>query len=390
MGKLFKGKNKMINMNLKILKSDLSVYPIGQGTLFGRSFDGLSNDDLINKKKETLLFGIELGMNLIDTGEDYEGGLSETLLSSVISGRRDKIIIGSKFKPANNSYDNIFRSIEGSLKRLKTDYIDIYQIQWPNPKIPIQETLSALNKLIEQGKVRYLGVGNFSINQLKEALSFDEFNKLCILQTEYDLFNRQIEEEILDFNNKNLISTIAYMSFGKNAFNDKEKSLLNNLSIKYDKSIRSLVLNWIVSHQNVMLLTSSMSKKNTLENFNAIDFNFENKDIELIDKVFQRNTIMVEPKNIKVIDFDESDTAHQIYTTIEEAISNELGIEPSASEIAEEIKSSGKLLRPVELKKNPNLEDEPNKPYILVRGRMRYWGWLIAYGEEKEIECKLF
>ena len=244
-------------MNKKIIKipnTDLNIYPIGQGTLFGRSLDGYSRSKLINKKIDVLKYGIDIGMNFIDTGEDYEGGTSEELLSEVVKGKRDKIIIGSKFKPSNNGYNNVIKSLESSLKRIKTDYIDIYQIQWPNPNIPIEETLSAMNRLIEEGKVRYIGVGNFAIDQLKEALSFDELNKLCVLQTEYDLFNRSIEEGILDFNYSKGIATIAYMSFGKNLFTNDEKKFLENLAEKYSKSIRSIVLNWIVSHKNVLLL----------------------------------------------------------------------------------------------------------------------------------------
>jgi diketogulonate reductase-like aldo/keto reductase len=376
------------NKKIQIHKTNLNVYPIGQGTLFGRSLEGSTRIDLIKKKIEVLKYGIEIGMNFIDTGEDYEGGTSEELLSEVVKYNRDKIIIGSKFKPSNNGYENVIQSLESSLKRIKTDYIDIYQIQWPNPNIPIEDTLSALNKLIEQGKIRYIGVGNFAINQLKEALSFDEFNKLCVLQTEYDLFNRSIEDGILDFNYLKGITTIAYMSFGKNLFSNDEKRFLENLSEKYSKSIRSIVLNWIVSHKNVLLLTSSMSKKNTYENFCSLDFSIEKKDIDLINQKFIRETLKILPSKIKVIDFDESDTAHQIYTTVEQAISNNLGIKPSASELAEEIKKTGKLLRPIELKHNP--DKSSNKPYILVRGRMRFWGWIIAYGDDLEIECKLF
>ena len=80
-------------------------------------------------------------MNFIDTGEDYEDGKSEELLSQVISTKRDKVIIGSKFKPSNNGYENVISSCEGSLTRLKTDYIDFYQIQWPNPNIQLKKQL---------------------------------------------------------------------------------------------------------------------------------------------------------------------------------------------------------------------------------------------------------
>ena len=109
-------------MNKKIIKipnTDLNIYPIGQGTLFGRSLDGYSRSKLINKKIDVLKYGIDIGMNFIDTGEDYEGGTSEELLSEVVKGKRDKIIIGSKFKPSNNGYNNVIKSLESSLKELK-------------------------------------------------------------------------------------------------------------------------------------------------------------------------------------------------------------------------------------------------------------------------------
>ncbi len=375
-------------MKTKVLKTNLEVSLIGQGTLFGRANDKSDLSELVKKKISTLDYGIELGMNFIDTGEDYEDGKSEELLSQVISTKRDKVIIGSKFKPSNNGYENVIRSCEGSLARLKTDYIDFYQIQWPNPNIPIEKTIEALTKLVTQGKIRYFGVGNFNIIQLNEALKYDKLNKLCVLQTEYDLFNRQIEDEILDFNSNNQISTIAYMSLGKNLFSNKEQKVLNDLSNKYDTTIRSIVLNWITSHPNTILLTSSTSKEHTFENYNSLSFKMDEKDIDLINKTFKRKTVKVIPKEIMVLDFDESDTSHKIYTSVEEAIENKLDIQPSAIEISEEIKKNGNLLRPIELKRNPDLNSK--FPYVLVRGRMRFWGWVIAYGFEKEIDCKLF
>ena len=375
-------------MKTKVLKTNLEVSLIGQGTLFGRANDKSDLSELVKKKISTLDYGIELGMNFIDTGEDYEDGKSEELLSQVISTKRDKVIIGSKFKPSNNGYENVIRSCEGSLTRLKTDYIDFYQIQWPNPNIPIEKTIEALTKLVTQGKIRYFGVGNFNIIQLNEALKHDKLNKLCVLQTEYDLFNRQIEDEILDFNSNNQISTIAYMSLGKNLFSNKEQKVLNDLSNKYDTTIRSIVLNWITSHPNTILLTSSTSKEHTFENYNSLSFKMNEKDIDLINKTFKRKTVKVIPKEIMVLDFDESDTSHKIYTSVEEAIENKLDIQPSAIEISEEIKKNGNLLRPIELKRNPDLNSK--FPYVLVRGRMRFWGWVIAYGFEKEIDCKLF
>mgnify|MGYP006081902089 FL=1 len=378
----------MTDKKIKISKTNIEVYPIGQGTLFGRILDKTKIDDIVKKKISSLEYGIELGMNYLDTGEDYEDGLSEELLSKIICNKRDKVVVGSKFIPSNNSYNNVISACESSLKRLKTDYIDIYMTHWPNPNIPLEETINALSYLVKQGKIRCFGVGNFDVPQLSKVVKYDISNKFSVLQTEYDLFNRQVEDEIFDFNKINKITTLAYMSLGKDLFTDVERQLLDKLSLKYKKSIRSIVLNWIASHQDTLVLTSSMQEKHTLENYNSLSFDLLSDDVNVINNTFKRSTIKIAPNKIKVNDFDESDTAHKIYTTIEEAINNKLDIQPSAVEISEEIKKDGRLLRPVELKKNPDLNS--NQPYLLVRGRMRYWGWVIAYGFEKEIECKLF
>ena len=370
-------------MKLKqVGKSKFYVCPVGQGTLLGRSHNDNIDEALINKKVNALSYGIDLGMNFIDTGEDYEGGLSEKLLSRVIKNRRKDIFIGSKFKPINNSFKRVIASVEGSLKRMNIDYIDLYQIQWPNPKIHIEETIMAFEKLIQEGKILLYGVGNFSAEQIKEVKQYDNSKKFSAVQTEYDLFNRQIEKDILPFNFKHNLSTIAYMSLGKDNFNEKEKKLLTKLSEKYQKTIRSIVLSWIISHEGVIVLTSSLSQKHTLENYEASLLKLEKNDINQINHIIIRQTEQVLPNQIKVLDYDESDNSHLIYTTLDEAIENRFDIKPSAEEIAEEIKQTGKLLRPIELKRNDS--KDPKKPYVLVRGRMRFWGWLIAYGYSKK------
>ncbi len=373
-------------MQKKIGLSDLEICPVGQGTLFGRTSSKIDSN-IIELKSKVLDYGIDLGMNFIDTGEDYEGGLSEEILGNVIKGKRNKVIIGSKFKPSNNSFEGVINSIEGTLKRIKTDYIDLYQIQWPNPKIEVEETFKAFEKLVEQGKIRYFGVGNFDLPKIKDAIKFDNLKKFVSVQNEFDLFNRQIENDF-DFLLKNNLSIIAYMSLGKDNFNKSEKELLESLSKKYTKSIRTIVLNWIISHTNVNVLTSSLSIEHTKSNYDSSQFVMDNADIKKINNMFQRETEKILPKDIEVLGFDESDNAHLIYTNLEDALKNELEIKPSAQEIAEEIKNSGKLLRPIELKINNNTSS--GKPYVLVRGRMRYWGWIVAYGYDAEIEAKIF
>ena len=370
----------------KIGNSTLEICPIGQGTLFGRTSTKI-NQDIINKKIKVLKYGLEIGMNFIDTGEDYEDGLSEKLLSEVVKTSREKVIIGSKFKPSNNSYKGVISSIEGTLKRINTDYIDLYQIQWPNPNIEIEETFNAFEKLVDQGKILYYGVGNFDLPKIKKAVQTDKLKKLIAIQTEYDIFNRSIENDLSYFENNNL-SIIAYMSLGKDNFDFEEKKLLDSLSNKYNKSIRTIVLSWIISHKSINVLTSSLSLEHTKNNFDATQIELAEDDVLKINNMFKRETEKINPKEIEVLDYDESDNAHKIYTTLEDAIKNNLNIKPSAEEIAEEIKYTGKLLRPIELKINDNKSSD--KPYVLVRGRMRYWGWIVAYGYETKIEAKIF
>lgn len=369
-------------------KSELSVYPVGQGTLFGRNHKIKLNKDLIKVKKETLEYGFDLGMNFVDTGEDYEGGLSEEILGESIKDIRHKIVIATKFKPINNSKEGINKALEGSLKRLKTDYVDLYQIQWPNPEIPIHETISALEKLVSDGKIKYFGVGNFSSDQINMALSHTKTNNLIAAQTEYDLFNREIEKGYINYAQSKNLSIIAYLSHGKDLFNNDEKKLLEKLSNKYEVSIRSIILNWIISKKNILVLTSSMSKEHTKQNYLSGQFKMDVEDIILINNKFNRKIVKINPSNIKVLNYDEFDNAHKIYTTVEEAKENKLNIKPDAEQIANEILSSGKLLRPIELKKNPNKADK--EKYILVRGRMRFWGWLIAYGKKEPLDCLIF
>ena len=150
-------------------------------------------------------------MNYLDTGEDYEDGLSEELLSKIICNKRDKVVVGSKFIPSNNSYNNVISACESSLKRLKTDYIDLYQIHWPQRQT---NYFGQLNYKYSKENTNEI-IDNFDVPQLSKVVKYDILNKFSVLQTEYDLFNRQVEDEIFDFNKINKITTLAYMSLGK-------------------------------------------------------------------------------------------------------------------------------------------------------------------------------
>ena len=137
------------------LNSKVEVSRIGQG-ITGIDFEISSSNRLTGQRIESIQFGVERGLTLLDTAENYGNGASETLVGLAVRKIREKVQIATKYSPENSEYRSVVKSAENSLKRLKTDYIDLYQVHWPNPTIPMSETFAALIKLKEQEKILML------------------------------------------------------------------------------------------------------------------------------------------------------------------------------------------------------------------------------------------
>jgi aryl-alcohol dehydrogenase-like predicted oxidoreductase len=165
----------------------------------------------------TIRAALDHGINVIDTAPVYGFGRSEEIVGKAIAeGRlRDKVLIATKvglewqnsqvFR--NASRGRIMREIEDSLRRLRTDYIDIYQVHWPDPLVAIEETAEAMQKLFKDGKIRAIGVSNFSVTQMER---FREVAPLHVLQPPYNLFERGIEDDLLPYCRRNKIATFGY------------------------------------------------------------------------------------------------------------------------------------------------------------------------------------
>jgi diketogulonate reductase-like aldo/keto reductase len=136
---------------------------IGQGTWM---IDG--NPETESRAIQTLRLGLDLGMSHIDTAEMYGEGHVEELVGKTIAGRRDEIFLVSKVLPSNASYDGTLKACERSLKRLKTDWLDLYLLHWRG-SYPLSETMRAMEKLVAEGLVKYIGVSNFDVEDLMEA-----------------------------------------------------------------------------------------------------------------------------------------------------------------------------------------------------------------------------
>jgi aryl-alcohol dehydrogenase-like predicted oxidoreductase len=201
--------------------SDVKITPIVMGTWqAGKSmWVGIEDAETIKAIRE----GFEAGIATVDTAEVYGNGHSEQIVAQALSDVRDKATYATKVFANHLKYDQVIEACEGSLKNLKTDYIDLYQIHWPSGAfnsevVPIEETMSALNKLKEQGKIRAIGVSNFSRTQIEEA---SRYGRIDSLQPAYSLFWRQVEKDTMPYCVENKISILAYSSLAQGLLTGK-------------------------------------------------------------------------------------------------------------------------------------------------------------------------
>src|SRR2546426_10929559 len=140
--------------------------------------------------------GLELGALLIDTAESYG---SEDVVGQAVKGVRDRVFIATKVSPSHFKYADVLKAADRSLQRLGVERIDLYQLHYPNYFVPIAETLGAMEKLVEAGKVGFIGVSNFSLSQLKKAQKSMQKNRIVSIQVRYNLVDRTIEPSLLPY-----------------------------------------------------------------------------------------------------------------------------------------------------------------------------------------------
>jgi aryl-alcohol dehydrogenase-like predicted oxidoreductase len=194
--------------------TDLKVSRVGLGTwaIGGWLWGGTDEASSI----ATIRAALALGINVIDTAPVYGFGKSEEIVGKALAdGLRDRAIVATKVGldwhdgtiSRNSSRDRIMRGLDDSLRRLKTDRIDVFQVHWPDPKVPMAETAKAMRDLFEQGTIRRIGVSNFSVTQME---AFRRVSPLHVVQPPYNLFERAIEAEVLPYCKKNGIATFGY------------------------------------------------------------------------------------------------------------------------------------------------------------------------------------
>ncbi|MGE3538409.1 MAG: aldo/keto reductase [Candidatus Tectimicrobiota bacterium] len=349
-----------------------TIAAIGQGTSVIGAKEGRSAS-AVGEAIRLLRLGIDLGMTLIDTAEAYGEGSSEELVGEAIHGIRDQVVVATKFSPEHSAFADVIRAAEMSLRRLKTDYIDLYQTHWSNPAVRIEETLQALEKLVQDGKVRYVGLSNLSAKEVQYAYACLTTTCVASVQQEYNLVDRSIEEDLLPLCRAQQITLIAYspLAQGKLAGRDGKSAQMAVIAQKYNMSVAQLALSWLLRDPCVVTIPQTSSERHLRSNAAALAYVVDPDDYEQISRLFTPEIHYIPPDCIEVV--GEAD--EQIYTTLAEALENRFNFVPSPQELAEQM-VDGDLLKPFKVRP----VQAGAKAYQLIEGkRVRYWAWVIAH-----------
>lgn len=269
-------------MKHKTLKCGFSMPVLGMGTwqMGGRMERDSRNDDA--GQIQALKTGLDLGFNLIDTAESYADGKAEELVGEAIRGYdRGKLFLTSKVWKTHVAYDDVLRAAENSLKRLGTDYLDLYLYHQVNNEVPLKETMRAFDRLVSEKLVRHIGVSNFALERFKCAQACAE-HKIVVNQIHYSLSVREPESELLPWLQENDVMIQAWRPLR----GVPDCALLNELCAKYGKTKSQIALNWLIMQKNIVTITASSSARHIQDNLDAAAFEMAPSDVELLTRDF--------------------------------------------------------------------------------------------------------
>ena len=248
-------------MEMKPLGATSVMVPeIGLGTWRFRG-----NPEVVNKS-------LEMGGFLIDTAEAYG---SEVDVGRAVRGRRDSFFIATKVSPQHLRYKDVLNAADASLRRLRTDHIDLYQVHWPNPSIHIQETMRAMGDLVSAGKVLHVGVSNFSAQELDESRRALSSYSIVSNQVRYNLFDREIEEELLPYCEAHQVTVIAYSPLAQGKLERKLSAqprlvqVLDQIHAATAKTRAQILLAWCIQWSIVITIPKTDQVQRVEENCGA-------------------------------------------------------------------------------------------------------------------------
>ncbi|WP_424768493.1 aldo/keto reductase [Paenibacillus sp. sgz302251] len=267
------------------LPDGMELPRLGQGTWY-------IGDDPAKKADEirTLRLGVELGMSLIDTAEMYGEGRSEDRVGEAIQGIRDDVFLVSKVYPHNAGLERIVRSCDASLKRLRTDYLDLYLLHWRG-SVPLSETIEGMERLVASGKIKRWGVSNFDKPDMKELTSLAAGTHCAVNQVLYHLGSRGIEYDLLPWLSERHIPVMAYSPMAQAG--SLRQGLTHNEAVidiadSHGVTPLQLMLAWTIRHENVIAIPKASTEEHVLQNAATALIELSEEDLRRLDEVYPK------------------------------------------------------------------------------------------------------
>jgi diketogulonate reductase-like aldo/keto reductase len=227
---------------------------------------------------------LDAGAFFIDTAESYG---TEAVVGEAVAGDRNRVFIATKVSPEHFRFDSVLKAADSSLKRLGTDWIDLYQLHWPSDTVPIEETIAAMEQLVSAGKVRFIGVSNFSVAQLQRARDAARKYPIVSNQVPYNIGDRTIEGDLLEYCQANGITIIAYSPLGRDfqSLLDRDPDgALAKMARVTGKTIAQVAINWCLCKDGVVGIPKGNSTAHILENCGASGWRLTKEQLQFLDR----------------------------------------------------------------------------------------------------------
>ena len=234
-------------------------------------------------EEAALKLGIDLGINLIDTAEMYGNGVAEEIVARATAGLRERLFIVSKVLPYNASQKGVIEACERSLKRLKTDRIDLYLLHWRG-SVPLAETIAGFARLQRDGKIRHHGVSNFGTEDMQEWVGLSGGETVAANQILYNLSRRGPEFELIPWCRERRVAIMAYTPLEQGRMLGNRA--LNGVAARYGASPAQVALAWLLRQDGMIVIPKATQPEHVRDNRAALDLALDADDLAALDRAF--------------------------------------------------------------------------------------------------------
>lgn len=252
------------------------VAVVGQGTW-------RMGEDPARRRAEVaaLRLGIELGLTHIDTAEMYGDGGAGRVVAEAIAGQRERVFLVTKVLPEHASYAGTLRACEQSLRRLRTEYVDLYLLHWWSDVHPITDTMRALEELAARGRTRFIGVSNFEVPQLRAAQAALQRERLAANQVLYHLRDRSIEREVLPYCEREGIAVVGYTPLARGGY---MRGVVAEIARRRGLTPRQVALQFLTRRPSLFTIPKASQPAHVRENAGAWDVTLTAEDLRAIER----------------------------------------------------------------------------------------------------------